>query len=197
MPKGIALTEEAQQQRRKEIFSASVHLFIEKGFTETTMREIATAAGIGKSTLYDYYQSKDEILTSYYENELRRITERAQKISQKDLSNIDKLSEIMYMHLEYLMENKDYFWKLSIESQRLSAESQEKIQKKRHFYQDMLQTIIEEGIRSGEFGSINATLAARSIFTLLSIAAFTSRPTGTPQEMLNDILAIFFEGIRA
>jgi len=197
MPKGIALTEEAQQQRRKEIFSASVHLFIEKGFTETTMREIATAAGIGKSTLYDYYQSKDEILTSYYENELRRITERAQKISQKDLSNIEKLSEIMYMHLEYLMENKDYFWKLSIESQRLSAESQEKIQKKRHFYQDMLQTIIEEGIRSGEFGSINATLAARSIFTLLSIAAFTSRPTGTPQEMLNDILAIFFEGIRA
>ena len=197
MPKGIALTEEAQQQRRKEIFSASVHLFIEKGFTETTMREIATAAGIGKSTLYDYYQSKDEILTSYYENELRRITERAQKISQRDLSNIEKLSEIMYMHLEYLMENKDYFWKLSIESQRLSAESQEKIQKKRHFYQDMLQTIIEEGIRSGEFGSINATLAARSIFTLLSIAAFTSRPTGTPQEMLNDILAIFFEGIRA
>lgn len=197
MPKGIALTTEAQQQRRKEIFSASVHLFIEKGFTETTMREIATAAGIGKSTLYDYYQSKDEILTSYYENELRRITERAQKINQQDLSNIDKLSEIMYMHLEYLMENKDYFWKLSIESQRLSAESQERIQKKRHFYQDMLQTIIEEGIRSGEFGSINATLAARSIFTLLSIAAFTSRPTGTPQEMLNDILAIFFEGIRA
>ena len=197
MPKGIPLTEEAQQQRRKEIFAASVHLFLKKGFTETTMREIATAAGIGKSTLYDYYQSKDEILTSYYENELRRITERAQKINQQDLSNTKKLSEIMYMHLEYLMENKDHFWKLSMESQRLSAESQEKIQKNRHFYQDMLQTIIEEGIRSGEFGSINATLAARSIFTLLSIAAFTSRPTGTPQEMLNDILAIFFEGIRA
>ena len=32
MPKGIPLTEEQQQQRRKEIFDASVHLFLEKGF---------------------------------------------------------------------------------------------------------------------------------------------------------------------
>ena len=83
MPKGIPLTEEEQQRRRKEIFDASVHLFLEKGFNETTLREIAEAAGIGKSTLYDYFKSKDEILVSYFENEIQKITDRyIQKVDE-------------------------------------------------------------------------------------------------------------------
>ena len=195
MPKGIPLTEEAQKQRRKEIFNASLDLILKKGFTETSMREIAAAAGIGKSTLYDYYKSKDEILVSYYQNELRRIMKRAQKINKQDLSNKEKLTRIMYMHLEYLLENKKSFWRLSMESQRLSAESQGQIQVFRHAYQDLLKQIFSEGIQAGEFRSINPQIAARSILSLLTIAAFTTRPTGTPEEMLDEILSICFEGI--
>jgi TetR/AcrR family transcriptional regulator, cholesterol catabolism regulator len=197
MPKGIPLTEEVQEQRRKEIFAASVHLFLEKGFNETSMREIAAAAGIGKSTLYDYYKSKDEILVSYYKNELKIITAKAEKIYNQEINNAEKLTRIMEMHLEYLLENKKHFWKLSLEAQRLSLEGQQEIQVKRHFYQDLLQKIVEEGIRQDEFHPVNPFLAARSVLSLLSIAAFTTRPTGTPKEMLEEILAIFFEGIRA
>ena len=49
------------------------------------MREIAKAAGVGKSTLYDYFKSKDEILISYFENEIQKITERAQEIIKENL----------------------------------------------------------------------------------------------------------------
>jgi len=62
MPKGIPLTEAEQIRRRHEIFDASVKLFLKNGFQETSMREIAETAGIGKSTLYDYFKTKDEIL---------------------------------------------------------------------------------------------------------------------------------------
>jgi len=197
MPKGIPLTEEAQEQRRKEIFAASLNLILKKGFTETSMREIAAAAGIGKSTLYDYYQSKDEILVSYYQNELRKIMKRAQKINKQELANKEKLTRIMYMHLAYLLENRKSFWRLSMESQRLSAESQAKIQIFRHAYQDLLKQIVEDGIQAGEFRPIIPQIAARGILSLLSIDAFTDRPTGTPEEMLEEILSICFEGIKA
>ena len=53
---------------------------MEKGFTETSMREIAKAAGVGKSTLYDYYKSKDEIMVSYFAEEIKKITVRAEEI---------------------------------------------------------------------------------------------------------------------
>lgn len=197
MPKGIPLTEEEQERRRKEIFDASVHLILEKGFTETTMREIAKAAGVGKSTLYDYFNSKDEIIVSYFENTLQIITDRAREIIQKDMGVTQKLTEIMQMHLQYLVENKNSFLKLSVEAQRLSMQSQQKIQTARHIYQDMIRDLIEAGIHNGEFRSINSLLAARSIFTLLSTAIYTSRPTGTPEEMLENALDIYFKGVQA
>ena len=137
MPKGIPLTEEEQQRRRKEIFDASVHLFLEKGFHETSMREVAKAAEVGKSTLYDYFKSKDEILVSYFEDEIVKITQRAQEIMQQDHGVTEKLKKIMLMHMKYLVENKHTFLKLSVESQRLSIESQGQIQAKRHAYQDI------------------------------------------------------------
>lgn len=196
MPKGVPLTEEEQQRRRKEIFDASLHVILEKGFTETSMREIARAADVGKSTLYDYFKSKEEVLISYFEEELDTITTRAQEIVQQDLGVTEKLKNIMLMHMRYLVENKHTFLKLSVEAQRLSLESQEQIQAKRHAYQDMLRTIIEEGIRAGELRPINALLAARSVFNLLATAVFTSRPTGTPEEMLEDVLDIYFRGIK-
>ncbi|MBN1450051.1 MAG: TetR/AcrR family transcriptional regulator [Anaerolineales bacterium] len=197
MPKGVPLTEEEQQRRRKEIFDASVHLFLDKGFNETTLREIAKAAGIGKSTLYDYFTSKDEILVSYFENEIQKITERAQEIARQELDISEKLRRIMQMHLEYLVDNKNFYLKLTIASQTLPLGSQEKIQAKRHAYQDMLRALIEDGIRREELRPINPLLAARSVFNLLATAVFTSRPTGTPEEMLEDAFDIFFNGIQA
>jgi len=197
MPKGIPLTEEELDRRRKEIFDTSVHLFLEKGFNETSLREIANAAGIGKSTLYDYFSSKDEILVSYFENEIQKITERAQEIASQELDIVEKLRQIMQKHLEYLVANKNFYLKLTIASQTLPLGSQEKIQAKRHAYQDMLRALIKEGIRKGELRSINPLLAARSVFNLLATAVFTSRPTGTPDEMLEDALDIFFNGIQA
>jgi AcrR family transcriptional regulator len=196
MPKGIPLTEEEQQRRRHEIFDASSHLFLDKGFTETSMREIAEAAGIGKSTLYDYFKSKDEILVSYFESEIQKITERAQEIIRQKLDISEKLRQIMQKHLEYLVDNKNFYLKLSIASQTLPLGSQQQIQAKRHAYQDMLRELIEEGIRRGELRPINPLLAARSVFNLLATAVFTSRPTGTPDEMLEDALDIFFNGIK-
>ncbi|MFN2151764.1 MAG: TetR/AcrR family transcriptional regulator [Anaerolineales bacterium] len=197
MPKGIPLTEEEQFRRRKEIFDASVHLFLDKGFNETSMREIAKAAGVGKSTLYDYFNSKDEILISYFEDEIQKITARAQQINQQDLSVSEKLRQIMEMHLAYLVDNRLLYLKLTVEAQRLALGSQQQIQVARHAYQDMLRSLIEEGIQKGEFREINPLFAARSIFTLLSTAVFTSRPTGTPEEMLQEALDIFFTGIQA
>ena len=197
MPKGIPLTEEEHQRRREEIFEASVHLFLEAGFNETSMRAIAKAAGVGKSTLYDYFSSKDEILIFYFENVLREITKNALKISQQDLGVKDKLVRVLQMQLVYMVANKNLFLLLSLEAQRLSPESQARIQMNRHAYQDMLRGLIEEGMRQGEFRATDSLLAVRSLFSLLSSAVYTTRPTGTAEEMFNEALAIFFTGIQA
>lgn len=50
------------RRRRQQIVQAAVTLFIEKGFHKTTTRQIASAAGFSIGSLYEYVQSKEDIL---------------------------------------------------------------------------------------------------------------------------------------
>ena len=195
MPKGIPLTEEEQARRRHEIFHQVVPIVLKKGFHETSMQEIASAAGLGKSTLYDYFRTKDEILVYFFEDQLNDLTEEAQKIAMQNCSADVRLRKIMEAYVESLQANKSLFMKMTLESQRLRVESQKQIQKSRHAYQDMIRALIEEGIREGVFRPVNPLLAARLLLGSIGPVIYGSRLTGTPQEMLKETLDIFFKGI--
>jgi len=197
MPKGIPLTEEEQTRRRQEIFDASVHLFVEKGFAETSMREIAAAAGIGKATLYDYFKTKDDILLSFFEREVRALADRAAVIACQELPTAEKLRRIMRMQLDYWLSRKAFYLRLTIEAQRLAVQSQQRIQAARHGYQDMLRDLIEDGILEGVFRPVDSLFATRLLLMMVTPVVFTSRPSGSPQQMMDEALEIFFGGIEA
>ncbi|MBE0684291.1 MAG: TetR/AcrR family transcriptional regulator [Anaerolineales bacterium] len=195
MPKGIPLTEEEQAKRRHEIFHQVVNVFLKKGFQETSMREIAEAAGLGKSTLYDYFKTKDDILLYFFEDQLNDLTGAAQKIALQNIEASKRLRQVMKAHMEFLQANKSLFMKLSLEAQRLNLESQKQIQKGRHAYQDLIRGLIEEGIREGSFRKVDMLLAARMLINTMAPVVFTSRPTGSAQEMMEETMDIFFKGI--
>jgi TetR/AcrR family transcriptional regulator, cholesterol catabolism regulator len=197
MPKGIPLTEQEQARKRREISNAAVHLFLEIGFTETSMREIAEASGIGKSTLYDYFKTKDEVLLSVIEDLIVEATVKAHSIASLPLPAIERLRQVMMSHLEYLLAQKEFYLKLSFEVQRLGYESQQRIQKHRHAYQDLVRRLVEEGIAEGAIRKVDALVTARTLITALTPAVYTSRPTGTPEQMLSEIFDIILKGIQA
>ncbi len=197
MPKGIPLTEEEQIRRRKEIAHTSVRLFLKKGFNETSMREVAEAAGIGKSTLYDYFPSKEDILLSFAEAELQRLTEQVKEIVDQKTGAQEKLRRIMFAYMDYLAENEEFYLKLSYEVQRLGQESLERIQSKRHAFQDLLRNILEEGIREGCFRRVDTLLATRVILTALTPAIYATRPSGSRQQMMKEAFTLMLKGIQA
>ena len=197
MPKGIPLTKEEQEKRRHEIYHKVVNIFLKKGFQETSMREIADTAGLGKSTLYDYFKTKDDILLYFFEDQLNDLTEAAQEIAIQNKSADKRLRQIIEKHLEFLQANKSLFMKLSMEAQRLKLDSQKQIQQNRHAYQDLLRGLIEEGIREGVFRKVDPLLAARMLINTMAPVVFTSRPTGSPQEMMEETMDIFLKGLQA
>jgi AcrR family transcriptional regulator len=197
MPKGIPLTEEEQAKRRHEIFHLVVNVFLKKGFQETSMREIAEAAGLGKSTLYDYFKTKDEILVYFFEDQIDDLTVDAQKIAVQNCSADKRLRQILEKYVDDFQANKSMFLKLSIESQRLKPESQKGIQKKRYAFQDLIRALIDEGIREGVFRQVDSLLAARLFVSGIASIVFGSRPTGTPKQMVDGTLDIFFQGIKS
>jgi response regulator NasT len=52
----------APRERRGEVLDAAARIFATKGFTETTIQDIADAVGVLKGSLYYYFRSKDELL---------------------------------------------------------------------------------------------------------------------------------------
>jgi AcrR family transcriptional regulator len=55
----------SREERIKQIVKTSAGLFIEKGYYETTTRQIAEACGITSGTLYHYIKSKDDLLAMF------------------------------------------------------------------------------------------------------------------------------------
>lgn len=196
MPKGIPLTKEEQGNRRRAIFNAAAGLLLAKGFQETSMREIAAAAGMGKSSLYDYFKTKDEILIFVIEEETLIVTNQAEVIARLPLAPDARLKQIMQMHLEFMQANRNLLVHLGIEAQRLKPESQTPINKRRYNYQDLVAGVIQEGIDQGCFRQVSALNAARLLVNSLLSTLYTSRPTGSAEEMLEEAVEIFLHGLR-
>lgn len=132
---------------KNEIINAAEKLFFSKGYSNSTMDEIAMEAGFTKRTLYSYFASKEEI----YE----KIVERGYIIlnllflqaldKNRRFSEISKIRALGYSFLEFQGEYQGYF-KTIFESECSYAGSEELEQ----IIIELLQNCIREGIRKGE-----------------------------------------------
>jgi AcrR family transcriptional regulator len=57
-----SLRSRKQQFVREAIFDAAIELFAAKGFDETTVEEVAQAAGVSRASFFRYFSSKDDLL---------------------------------------------------------------------------------------------------------------------------------------
>ena len=57
----------APEERRKNILDAALKLFVERGFNETTVQDVAAAAGMATGTVYLYFPSKEHVLHGLHE----------------------------------------------------------------------------------------------------------------------------------
>ncbi|HXM93848.1 MAG TPA: TetR/AcrR family transcriptional regulator [Candidatus Dormibacteraeota bacterium] len=60
-------------ETRERLFRASLDLFAEKGFSETTVEDITNAADVGKGTFFNYFPTKDHILIAFADMQLGKL----------------------------------------------------------------------------------------------------------------------------
>ena len=195
MPKGIPITDEILLEKRLAIAHAAAELIFQNGFNETSMNQIARKMGIGKSTIYDYFSSKDEIILLLLDEPLGEVRSRAEEIEAAEVNAAERLTRILEMHLDVLLRDKAFIFKLSFEFQRLPLDVQGRHEIKRQAYQDLLIRLIESGIKDGSFRSVDPDIAVKILLSTLSSVILTSRPNGTPLEMLNQGLDLIFKGL--
>jgi AcrR family transcriptional regulator len=64
----------SRERRRNEVYAAAVELFIEKGFDNTTMDEVAERADVARATVFNYYPRKTAFLDEWTARRRARAT---------------------------------------------------------------------------------------------------------------------------
>ena len=81
MPKG---SPELTAARKEEIINACEQLYQTMSFKEITLKEIGNVTSFTRTSIYNYFQTKEEIFLALFEREYNRWNEELQKIIQED-----------------------------------------------------------------------------------------------------------------
>ena len=80
-------------------------LFIEKGFEDTTMCDIAELAGVNRSTLHYYFPNKDVMFKAVFSSIVETLMPRLREIMSSDKPLIERLALVVDEYFERFLEN--------------------------------------------------------------------------------------------
>ncbi len=152
--------------RKDQIIHTSASLFKEKGFSAVTMRDIAKAMGIKAASLYNHIASKQEILSNIIISLAEDFTEGMSNIKNSEHSCIDKLKQIVTLHVNITSNNQSGMASLNNDWMHLEEKLDYYLTLRKN-YEDNFRQIIQDGINNDELVNGNAEVMLFSILSTL------------------------------
>lgn len=185
-----------QKTRKDEIIQTSAILFQKKGFSAVTMRDIAKAMGIKAASLYNHIKSKQEILSEIIISLAEQFTEQMNLIKNSNESSINKLKQIVALHVNITSNNP--FGMASLNNDWMHLENElDYYLKLRKDYENDFRAIIEKGINNNEFINGNPEVMLFSMLsTLRSLYIWLPKKEDLNiQKFTNELSLVLINGI--
>lgn len=188
--KPILNQEETVKNKREEILVQAANLFRKKGFSGTSMQDIARDVGILKGSIYYYFNSKSEIFREVLNKGISPVLKNAEYIMSKDLSPDGKLRELLSSHIHYIMQNNYSLILYFQEKEKISAEETKKYVESRNKYEKIFKDVLAQGIKEGIFPKVDITLTVYAILGMCNWIVQWYNPKGTlkPQEIIDHMV---------
>jgi AcrR family transcriptional regulator len=142
-------------RRYEEVLEVAGKIFCEKGYEATSTQDIADSLGILKGSLYYYTQTKENLLFELIQGALQGSIDNLQRIAAKDDPAIDRLRELICVHVEYLTANLVGTTLSLHEHRSLSPSHAKLVSAVEHEYQAGFEELVAAGQKDG---SIRADL---------------------------------------
>ena len=158
---------------RERVILASQRLFQQYGLAKVTMEDVAKAIGKGKSTLYYYYKSKEEIFTAVMEREIGEVvTEMARAVELASTAE-EKMSAFCLTKLRALRKKIALYSIVHTEIASTEIGNQvgfSYVMRQRYLKREsqLLKGILEFGVEAGEFRSLSSSDLDALTFVILS-----------------------------
>ena len=156
----------ARDEKKQIIIDAALSLFLESGAEKTKIVAIARRAGIGKSTFYEYFQNKADLICQWMESVMAKFSlspdvlttlpDNATRIRTLLRASFDPslgTPEMMVMFVE--------FWRLAFNEKHPQA--MDILEQMYREYSATVQGLLEDGIAQGEFADCDCPKVASAL----------------------------------
>ena len=153
---------EERKMRQDRILDGALEVFKTRGLKNATMEEIAEESGFGKATLYYYFQSKEEVFSAILGNGWLILWSNLEPVIAESFSPRKTFVNVLLKTAETIRSRPGLFEFLFNAPQKITFEK--KPWKK---YQDriysILKSLLEDGVKEGEFPEIDTKLLFKAI----------------------------------
>lgn len=137
---------------RGELIKKSAYLFRTQGYDNTTVRDIAAAAGIHSGSWFYHFKTKQDILAAVMEQGMSQSLASLEAIALHTLAPREALLRLVEVHLQTLLApNHDFIPVLLYEWRSLDAASRERIIELKDRYEAIWDGVIKALYASGDW----------------------------------------------
>jgi len=186
---------------RREILSAAEKVFAAKGFSPTTMSEIAEAAEFGTGTLYKYFKSKEDLYFTLINEKTEEINRLVKAELSQKTSAIGRIQKVLRLQFEFIERNRDFFRIYISERNRFEWSVKDDMGKGIHdkmvAYIKILAQVMKQGVREGEFKPIDPMDLAHALVGMVNSFVFEWLISPQPYPLISKmemVLEIYLKG---
>lgn len=184
---------------KQVLIDAAHELFKTSGKRNVTMNDIAEASQKGRRTLYTYFRNKDDVYRAVVDNEMRILIEELEANYNRQVDPYTKLKGHIITHLDSIKESVIRNGSLRADFFNDIYEVERSRRKMDMIEQNLIKSILLEGVESGEFKRMDVDMI--SIIILHSLKGLEvpyirqSIDFESPHKK-DDILEFIFKGIK-
>lgn len=185
---------------RQELLTKAAEIFEAKGYAQATIQDVAESLDMSRSSLYHYFQSKDDILLALVEEHANTAADRlADTIERVDGNALDRLKVVLASSIENRTSGGARLRALDQLAGEMPAGIKEVFESSRRRVLDYYIGLLERGIEEGIVRPVDPRLAAFAILGIVSWPSWWYSPSGrnTPQEIAAALVDVALNGIAA
>ncbi len=190
---------EKTENKRERILLAAVEVFTCRGYNSARMEEIAETAGIGKGTLYEYFDSKVQLFNEMIIRSWEEYTNSLTADSIHELTFEETIREIVKGHFTFSKENKKLARILFWDTEIMDEELKEWMYGRRKEQEKLIKQLVDKAVAAGEIKPVDNKLVFIILAGLIgSIWAINILENWeiNPEELAGQLTDAVMNGIR-
>lgn len=153
-----------KERKRELILDTAFDLILENGYSNTKIIDIANKAGIGKGTVYEYFESKEALILELIDKRVRRDYAKVCEAMDKVPACTEKLTEYFRLEIKttakYKINVNDLQNELTNNDTEISIDVLNAVRGIFYLQFEAVLNVIKKGIASGEFRNVDPYMAS-------------------------------------